>query len=564
MARIHTYIFMTKDFDMTTFTPPGLSRRTVLKSGTVAVGAMVFAPSILRAQGTRVRKNMMSKGGLIDLKTYGEGVALMLALPMSDARNWYRQGMLHFIDCPHGNWWFTSWHRGYLGYLEDIIRELTQKEEFMLPYWDWTTSPFVPDSMFGADNPLDPVNFLSDTANYFPTQKEFQAAVRPEMEAFWNNMTDAQIDQQNKRKNTDFDIMWRTKKEDNATFAFQGTQHARFLTKDNSQLDARTQKLVALNNVLGNLAPTEFAGDFVKDDPYFENSATQSHQTVGKFSGLSGTHNLVHNNTGGSEDADGNYVKPYGNMTNNLSPLDPIFFLHHGNIDRLWDVWTRKQQARGLSAQPSDDLLERYKAEPYLFFVDRHGDPIPGTPTSWDYFETSSFDYTYEPGSGESVVQPAAPLAMAKNVAMAMVSAPTGGLAPMANLVVPNALATSVAQPLDSTVHLATVRFVPPAHARGKVFDLYISPQGQSPILGADSPQLASSFAFFGHAHGMETGFTASIDDALDRLTADGTLSEGAELSFSLVIAGTDQTIPVSVETNGQLRSVNLHVLSTN
>ena len=28
-----------------------------------------------------------------------------------------------------------------------------------------------------------------------------------------------------------------------------------------------------------------------------------------------------------------------------LSPVDPIFFLHHANMDRLWDVWTRKQQA---------------------------------------------------------------------------------------------------------------------------------------------------------------------------------------------------------------------------
>ncbi len=552
---------------MTKTPPQTMSRRTLLKASAVSASALVFAPTVLRAQGTRVRKNMLSEGGQIDLQTYREGVTEMLKLPLTDGRNWYRQGFVHFIDCPHGNWWFTSWHRGYLGYFEEIIRELTGKDEFMLPYWDWTTEPHsVPASMFGADNPMDPVNFKSGSANYIATLQEFQDNVRPVMEDFWNKLTEAQRAQQNKRENMDFETMWSKKDQDNATFAFQETKHARFITRAKPELDAPAQRLVRLSNLLANLVPTKFAGEYEGNDPFFENSVTDTHQfshpTKNSFSGLSATHNLVHNSVGGTSNGAGGYKEPWGIMTNNLSPLDPIFFLHHSNIDRLWDVWTRKQQALGLPIAPEGDLLERYKKEEYLFFYDRHGNPVSGTPTSWDYFETRAFDYTYEPGSGEQIVPPNAAMPSSQQVAQGRALASQAGSSNVASLTVSSAFATSAAQPTSSNLHLAVVRFTPPPHSRGKVFDLYISPEGQPAELGQDSPELAGSFAFFGHSHSAETKFTVSIDAALDRLTASGLLAEGAGLSFTLAVAGSDETVAASVEANGALHSVNVHAFS--
>jgi hypothetical protein len=45
-----------------------------------------------------------------------------------------------------------------------------------------------------------------------------------------------------------------------------------------------------------------------------------------------GPHNLIHNFIG-------------GNMANRpVSPLDPIFWLHHANVDRLWDQWTKMHE----------------------------------------------------------------------------------------------------------------------------------------------------------------------------------------------------------------------------
>ena len=51
-----------------------------------------------------------------------KAIRKMLALPATDPNNWYRRALIHTIDCPHGNWWFYVWHRGYVGYFEQTIR----------------------------------------------------------------------------------------------------------------------------------------------------------------------------------------------------------------------------------------------------------------------------------------------------------------------------------------------------------------------------------------------------------------------------------------------------------
>ena len=147
-------------------------------------------------------------------------------------------------------------------------------------------------------------------------------------------------------------------------------------------------------------------------------------------------------------------------------------------------------------------------------------------------------------------------------VIISTAAAPSGGLAPRAELVVPGALAASAAEPADSNVHLAVVRFVPPVGSRSRVFDLYMTPEGSDPIFGLDSPEYVGSFAFFGHGHTEETGFTVAIDPVLDRLTEAGLLTEGAQISFSLVEAGTNADVPATIETSGNLQSVDVHVLS--
>ncbi len=537
---------------MTIQDEPGISRRTLLQTS-AATGALMMSPGVLRAQTQRIRKNMMDPGAASDMASYAKAITAMLQLPMDDPRNWYRVAFVHFIDCPHGNWWFTSWHRGYLGFFEDQIREMSGDPDFMLPYWDWTANPYVPQSMFGASNPLDPVNYVPASGyGYIETRDDFDAQVKEPMRGYWNSFTAAQQAEQVKRMTPTFNEMWYDP-ENGAAFAFQEKQHARAATQDKPKLDANAAPSVAIENLLGDLAPSVFAGDGVT----FENPVSETHQVVSGFSSLSKTHNIVHMSTGGTLNKEKSYDQPYGIMSQNLSPIDPLFFLHHGNIDRLWDVWTRKQQTIGAPIAPEGALLDAYKREPYLFFFDGKGDAVTGNSTSWDYFEMARFDYSYQPGSGEeAVASKLAAQATQRSALTAMANLASGGLNATADFTVDPSFVATAKQSSDVAQHFAQVTFVPPSRAIGQVFQLFISPQGVAASMESSADDFAGSFVFFGQPHGHgPVQFTLRIDDTLDRLIANGTLTEGAPLSFSLHMAGGG---------SAALQSVDVKVLTEN
>jgi tyrosinase len=161
------------------------SRRTVLKTAGLGLCAtMLPFGGLARANepAPRYRRyNASGPHGARMLKSYAKAVRAMLALPPEDPRNWYRQAIIHTLDCPHGNWWFLPWHRGYLGWFEQICRELSGDPQFALPYWDWTAEQKVPDGMF--DDVLDP-----NHPAYTATAPDFQRALSGVLEGagYWS------------------------------------------------------------------------------------------------------------------------------------------------------------------------------------------------------------------------------------------------------------------------------------------------------------------------------------------------------------------------------------------
>ena len=182
-------------------------------------------------------------------------------------------------------------------------------------------------------------------------------------------------------------------------------------------------------------------------------------------------------------------------MTNNLSPVDPIFFLHHSNMDRLWDVWTRKQKNRNLPYLPVGDDLKTYSDEPFLFYVGGDGKYV-GPSKAGDYISTDVFDYNYTPGTGEKIVEPPAAAVAARRALPLLKGTLKANVASVAvpNAAIENHLADTLSQPLVAVVTIPR----PSGLSNAREFDVLVNaPPGVTQV-SADSPYYAGTVAFFG------------------------------------------------------------------
>lgn len=544
-----------------------VSRREFLAMTAATIGSAAIPYSGATAQGPAKwhRINLSDpKTSQADkdrvLASYKKAIRAMLTLPPDNALNWYRNALIHTVDCPHGSWWFFVWHRGYLGWFERKCRELSGDPEFALPYWDWTTTlteqrvPCVPDYMF--DDVLDPNNdaFISagGVGNHDDFKNKFKDAVRKL--DYWDIklLSNGSLDLRSKYaqllgRGIRFpDDLWFDIIENPAGQFFFDQPNARGPTKDKPQLDAFAQKAVSKQTILDALAPRDFI-------TFASAKAIGGHnlQNVG-FGVLEGSpHNLVHNSVG----------SPAGFMGNYLSPVDPIFFLHHANLDRLWDVWTRKQEAHknpdryptlpdGYLNPPSDADCEDpnftpksdydlWSCEPFVFFVDEKGNPVTKTHAG-DYATISNFNYDYQPGSGEEVA-PVAAMAAAPAVAgvqrfSAQIANPSLSATQAASgaVVVPQALLQAGAEPgAPKLFAKIMVAFPPLGHST--LTALVNAPPGVADF-GPSSPYFAGTLAMFGtHVLQAPVTFTVPLSEPINALRSSNQLAMNQPLEIRVV-----------------------------
>jgi len=290
------------------------------------------------------RMSIHGENGTLGLALLDTAISKMLALPPEDPRNWYRQAMIHVLDCPHGNAWFFPWHRGYLYWFERIARQLTGYA-IGVPYWDWTTNPNMPEYFYGYMTDTNKPGFIHDFAT-------FDSTFRGPMQTVWARYTTAQRQQLDRRGMTSFEVFWATVQ------GYFNRPTKRLLTTDNRQLTGATLQAVSLPTLTNALAPTDFFE--------FGGSMVSSHHDMTGVPGLveSQPHNLVH-------DAVGGYMGDF------IAASDPVFWAHHANIDRLWEVWMRRQ---GMSFF---DGPTAWKTEPFLFFCDENGRSVDNT--AWNF-----------------------------------------------------------------------------------------------------------------------------------------------------------------------------------
>lgn len=155
-----------------------LNRRQLLKGGAIVFGSLALSePSLARllrlSRGTRY--NVASPQGKAMLQIYAGAVKKMMdpaLYPEGNPLNWIFQWYTHFVrgdrtkqqelnrvyPSPSANrtlaekmWntcqahssgqredFFLPWHRMFITYFEDIIRQVSGRHDFTLPYWDYT------------------------------------------------------------------------------------------------------------------------------------------------------------------------------------------------------------------------------------------------------------------------------------------------------------------------------------------------------------------------------------------------------------------------------------------
>jgi tyrosinase len=255
---------------------------------------------------------------------------------------------------------FLPWHREYLLQVDEDLQQIDPR--ITIPYWDWTedatlddprASPIWSDDFMGGDG--DPAD-------------GYQVASGP--------------------------------------FAYSG---GRWPIPANHDGPALTRRLGGFPNV--DTLPTAFdltlaMAESFYDTPPFNNSPF----TVGFRNRLEGwvtqrgdsrvatlgsqLHNRVHLWVGGAWTEAGR--QQFGSMVHMTSPNDPVFFLHHCFVDKVWADWQERQRlinpaaaphyAPGAEGPPGHNLTDTLR---------------PWTRTVQDVLDIRALDYTYEVAPSE-------------------------------------------------------------------------------------------------------------------------------------------------------------------
>ena len=62
-----------------------------------------------------------------------------------------------------------------------------------------------------------------------------------------------------------------------------------------------------------------------------------------------------------------------GDMATFLSPKDPVFWMHHANVDRIWSVWMKAQKDAGREILPPKNLVSEAKRDLWLDYQFKKG-----------------------------------------------------------------------------------------------------------------------------------------------------------------------------------------------
>ena len=232
----------------------------------------------------------------------------------------------------HAGPMFLPWHRELLLHFENALREVSGKP-LTVPYWDWTDpesvnpdnphSVFRDDFMGGSGNPSE---YAVTTAPF--RKGEWSLNVHPEG-AFWAPSRTVYL-----TRNLGNVSMLPTKADvDEALEADEYDVPPFNLTSDRSQ---------SFRNALEGERPANTMACGVDGWIGPRPSDPGTPGTRNRFT----LHNMVHIWVGGVISQGDPRTARRGTMILPTAPNDPVFFLLHANVDRLWSLWQARHPGR--------------------------------------------------------------------------------------------------------------------------------------------------------------------------------------------------------------------------
>lgn len=292
--------------------------------------------------------------------------------------------------CTHSSILFGPWHRPYLALFEQVLYGIIQDiasqfpadtkaryqqaaSTFRIPYWDWAASPsngdYFPNPVGGSKT----VSVITPTSN-----GQAVSIDNPLFSTTFHPLNPVDGDFTN----------------------LGGTPYDRWPTTLRYPSSTRSLKATSEEDQVFNAMATQFAGlqqniNILMNDPNYKDfNAFSNHMwdtgSPGTEASLEDVHNSIHVAVGGN----------MGHMSElDYSAFDPVFWLHHANVDRLFAIWQAINPSSYTIDEPTQDgtfVIQAGSVEtsttPLAPFVDASGTNYW---TSEGVRQTETFNYAY-------------------------------------------------------------------------------------------------------------------------------------------------------------------------
>ncbi|XP_010254790.1 PREDICTED: aureusidin synthase-like [Nelumbo nucifera] len=244
---------------------------------------------------------------------YNKAISIMKSLPYDDPRNFMRQANVHCVYCSgaydqqnsnntilkiHRSWLFFPWHRMMLYFHERIVASIIGDDTFALPFWNWD----VPDGM------RIPVMYMNGS---FADKDRDTSHLPPQVADIHFDYVESGFSPQDQIA---------------SNVAFMYTQMVSGAKK--------TELFMG--------CPYKAGDEGFCDGPGTIELAP---------------HNALHTWVGSNLNPERENLGAFYSAAR-----DPIFYAHHSNIDRLWEVW------RGLQGNNKGEIHDPDWLDSYFFF----------------------------------------------------------------------------------------------------------------------------------------------------------------------------------------------------